>query len=878
MFSASMSTEQVDPLNQTPGDDSGSNDSRPSADNSEDRGAPETVKAHVRESTGLAAILAGLNQRRELLSSTGTSPEEAQLLPNHMSGEISRSKRSWLSARDSEDRSGIDAAEAPVSDDNANLAAALAGLKQRREQPASTGTSPRDTELSNDVSGEDSPSTGPGQSVDDSDSHSALAVTKVHLRQSTDLAVVLAGLKTTTATDEELGPEEYVTAGQSTGSGIIADDSNDRSSLLDLTAAFQTRRNHGYNAPPAPLNNTIDTDKSCYSDGFSPVSFEMPTPAIAAAEASESPLNLSLGLPSPSDSQSPTVVETAAKPTVAASFTPQSFEFGGLSGAGRRSDPGGDASTPRLGNSLRSAGRCRLEAMLAEQCSEEDLVFRTPTVSDKRRLSERISESASEEEESDELLQATPGADLPLWGSGDVVPDTPGMDLTPLVPGLATSGLGGSALMGDGFCLGSGRPSLASLSGLRPMSGQSGSLSAQPTPEAEPAHGMIARTDDMADGVEIDGNAKRTRVNRSPATATVLGVLSPAEVAMHAKRSRMAQPTPERIAAAQHPAAPPKQEGVFAGVTAVFDKALRSEEVAPLREALLAGGGREAAAAFLGSGATHVVCPPSGAGNWLSSGLHVVSPAWVLHSVRAGRTQRCVQLSLDVQRALPAGAPGAAEEVLPANGSPARKHGDTAAPIGHSAAAGVGRNQLDSLRSSREAREALLSGVAAEESAPMAGRRRRVMRTPPELLAGLDWAVTDDPDAKGAVLADCVIPLDDVAYSATSITLLLPQDRAGDLGHASRVIAAPGGELSLLQLMRHVHEFYQEELGLEEQIQAMKALGQGGSRAAELLRQAFLDMKPLRRAELLGSRCCCEGLFKISGDPMGTIYELQLAG
>lgn len=49
------------------------------------------------------------------------------------------------------------------------------------------------------------------------------------------------------------------------------------------------------------------------------------------------------------------------------------------------------------------------------------------------------------------------------------------------------------------------------------------------------------------------------------------------------------------------------QEGVFAGVTAVFDKALGSEELAPLREALLAGGGREAAAAFLGSGATHVV-------------------------------------------------------------------------------------------------------------------------------------------------------------------------------------------------------------------------------------------------------------------------------
>jgi hypothetical protein len=50
-------------------------------------------------------------------------------------------------------------------------------------------------------------------------------------------------------------------------------------------------------------------------------------------------------------------------------------------------------------------------------------------------------------------------------------------------------------------------------------------------------------------------------------------------------------------------------EGVFAGVVAVFEKAMAEDEVRPLREALLAGGGLEASGAFLGSGATHVVSP-----------------------------------------------------------------------------------------------------------------------------------------------------------------------------------------------------------------------------------------------------------------------------
>ena len=45
-----------------------------------------------------------------------------------------------------------------------------------------------------------------------------------------------------------------------------------------------------------------------------------------------------------------------------------------------------------------------------------------------------------------------------------------------------------------------------------------------------------------------------------------------------------------------------------------------------------------------------------------------------------------------------------------------------------------------------------------------------------------------------------------------------------------------------------------------------------------MLRQAFLDLRAVRRAELLGTMRCCEALVKVSSDPLGTIYELRLVG
>lgn len=73
-----------------------------------------------------------------------------------------------------------------------------------------------------------------------------------------------------------------------------------------------------------------------------------------------------------------------------------------------------------------------------------------------------------------------------------------------------------------------------------------------------------------------------------------------------------------------------------------------------MAEALAAGGGHAAPGLQLGSGLTHIVCDPGAALRWLHLGVGLVSPSWVLHSLRAGAQQRCVSISADATRHLPA--------------------------------------------------------------------------------------------------------------------------------------------------------------------------------------------------------------------------------
>lgn len=169
-----------------------------------------------------------------------------------------------------------------------------------------------------------------------------------------------------------------------------------------------------------------------------------------------------------------------------------------------------------------------------------------------------------------------------------------------------------------------------------------------------------------------------------------------------------------------------------------------------VRAALEQGGGRLADGGGLGRGVTHVVCDPSSALRWLSMGVGIVSPAWVAQSLKAGRQQRCLAVSADASRHLPAAASG--------TGGGQQQSQAGSGGSGGSVAGGGGAEQMSSeLLQSREARQAMLSQLAAAGggggapagcvpgAGPAAAHQKTA--TPAELLTGVHWSVLDAPAA-----------------------------------------------------------------------------------------------------------------------------------
>lgn len=165
-----------------------------------------------------------------------------------------------------------------------------------------------------------------------------------------------------------------------------------------------------------------------------------------------------------------------------------------------------------------------------------------------------------------------------------------------------------------------------------------------------------------------------------------------------------------------------------------------------VRAALEQGGGRLADGGGLGRGVTHVVCDPSSALRWLSMGVGIVSPSWVAQSLRAGRQQRCLAVSADASRHLPAA--GAAASA--AGGAQQQSQGG--------GVAGGAEGLSGELLQSREARQAMLSQLTAgggSGGAPAAGATGALLpaaahqqaATPAELLTGIHWSVLDLPAA-----------------------------------------------------------------------------------------------------------------------------------
>ncbi|GAB4823283.1 hypothetical protein N2152v2_010329 [Parachlorella kessleri] len=383
-------------------------------------------------------------------------------------------------------------------------------------------------------------------------------------------------------------------------------------------------------------------------------------------------------------------------------------------------------------------------------------------------------------------------------------------------------------------------------------------------------------------------------------------------------------------------------EGVFEGIAAILDPDLSEEEARRVAQALQQGGGKVVVGARLGQGATHVVCQPEAALRWLSLSLGIISPQWVVRSLKSGRQQRCLMVSADATRHLPAGPEQGCNQLkAPLRGTDSSR--GSMSPLG----------QLQS----KEARAAMLQQLAGHSNGPSpatgatlgAGNPGAPLCTPASMLVGFAWSVVDPPaEARpdstviprlasvlqqygpGDVIPDSEDEEDQFCLGATqaaynealnsfeqaqgysqaaargmsltahdsnggggspaqhgwlqeaagfpgaaSITLLLPRDGRGELGHDSRCFALPGRAASPLELLHFVHSYYQEAIPIEEQVVLLRS-SSAVHAVASVVKPAFLDMRPLARHQLLGPRLSLEGLFKITREPLGGIYELRL--
>ncbi|KAK9840414.1 hypothetical protein WJX74_009524 [Apatococcus lobatus] len=304
-------------------------------------------------------------------------------------------------------------------------------------------------------------------------------------------------------------------------------------------------------------------------------------------------------------------------------------------------------------------------------------------------------------------------------------------------------------------------------------------------------------------------------------------------------------------------------KGVFEGMQAVLDPSVAPAEASRVHTAWVEGGGSLKRSAHLGKGISHVICTPEAASAWLGMGVSIVSPQWVLRSLKGGEPQRCLQISLDTLAHLPA-----------PSSQHAGIHPLTSEQIIHSTPSAAPQT-LEQKRS-----QSMSSGWA--------------QMTPPMLLEGILWSVTADPgsalwdrcpgsmqdgalgdiipDSPGADVDEATsaglaqeslgaamlaADMESIVYKAPSITILFPLDASGQQGHSAQCTAIEGAVLSRGQLLRIIHQFYQA--ASLSSLSSTSGVSAPGSTAAGL-----------------GARCSLEGLSKVSREASGTIYELCL--
>ncbi|VFQ60155.1 unnamed protein product [Cuscuta campestris] len=307
---------------------------------------------------------------------------------------------------------------------------------------------------------------------------------------------------------------------------------------------------------------------------------------------------------------------------------------------------------------------------------------------------------------------------------------------------------------------------------------------------------------------------------------------------------------------------------------------------------------------FVGCGASHIVCEGSSVQKYLGHSANIVTPLWVLKTVKEKQLQKLVHISADLAKQT-----GILMESIQSHIHKDEINEDVDLQYDVP-------NSISAI--SHDLRQKVVS-LAKDGVRKRRGKRMQTCQTPMRpitpnsLLDSICWSICE-PTSTASIYIDsssvedttlhntCVFndrnevakesefsfvnlsrPLKESEKSETVLkshflTILYPVDRFSEIGPCSRTYFSDNG-FKCLQLLNYIYAFYQEEMSTQEIEVAIHT----DSRHADRLRSVYCSDETTKRGyvafkriEFMGSRKSFEMLKRVSGDNSSNVYELLI--
>ncbi|KAJ1289832.1 hypothetical protein BS78_02G195000 [Paspalum vaginatum] len=364
----------------------------------------------------------------------------------------------------------------------------------------------------------------------------------------------------------------------------------------------------------------------------------------------------------------------------------------------------------------------------------------------------------------------------------------------------------------------------------------------------------------------------------------------------------------------KHSLQTPREEGdhhglVFVNDTMYIDPGISAEMRKKISDAATKEGAKLLEHWFIGCPATYIVCEDASVKRYVGHSDNIVTPLWILKTVKEKNLQRLVHLSSDIARHVAI----VLENVRTSEEN--RKLGSVPSINSNYCGRPLTQEEIDKVHQERKK----IVEVAKKE---VRNRRARRMQscevaihpiTPTTLLDSICWTVSeptssasiytdsswsDDAneqqitayfDANGDV-RDPDQPTDnfsrplkesersELIFKNHFLTILFPIDRFGELGPSSKTFYNNGG-FTCIQVLDHIYNFYQENMSTDEIDIALHTDSRHADRLRSLYSCAESAEKGLvafKRIDFLGSRRSFEALKRLNRESNSNVYELVI--